>query len=58
VVCLQNLCRQLAEITEIPDGFLLAEAPFHLHVNMLGVFLQNILLFLFFQHSQAVLKFI
>ena len=53
VVSLQNLGGQLLNTSKIADGLVLTLSALHLHINMLGVLLQNILLFLIFKDKEV-----
>ena len=54
MMCLQYLGRKLPDIAKIPDGFLLTQSILSLHINMLGVFFLDILLFFFIQDCQIL----
>ena len=56
MVGLQNLRRQLLHRPEISDGFLLGHTVLYLHIDMLGIFIQNVLLLPFLQHLQMSRK--
>ena len=56
VISLQNLGGQIIQGTEIPDGLLFGQPAFHPHLDVLGVFIQNILLFRRLQDPDALLQ--
>ena len=56
MVGFQNLGHQIIQGAKVPDGFLLGQSPFHPHLDVLGVFVQDILLFRRLQNPDALLQ--